>query len=104
MNIQDKNVDMIIEILDEKYLQTKSEKYEVLSNDLTNFKLNQEDDAETSWEKFCKLRSSLRKEDMVSDLFLHVMFFNACVKSQKIKRKEEHYFRDIFETETPPWI
>ena len=39
MNIKDKNVDMIIEMLDEKYLQTRSEKYEVLSYELENFKL-----------------------------------------------------------------
>ena len=99
-SITDKTVTKILEMLDDKYKQTKSEKYEVLSHELQNFRLNQEDDAEASWEKFCTMRSSLRKENVISDLFLHVMFFNACTKSQKIKRNEEHYFRDIIENET----
>ena len=97
MNVKDKNNAMIIEILDDKYLQTRSERYEVLSAELESFKLGSEDSPETSWEKFCKLRSSLMTEKIISDLFLHTIFFRACIKSQKIKRDEEHYFREILE-------
>lgn len=99
MTLENKTVPKIIEILDEKYLQTKSEKFEVLSQELQSFKLAPEDKAEASWDKFCTLRSSLVKEKVISDLFLHTLFFNVCVKSQKIKRPEEHYFRDILEKE-----
>ena len=46
MNLNDKKVEKIIEMLDEKYKQTKSEKYEVLFQELQLFKLNQEDGPE----------------------------------------------------------
>ena len=97
MNIKDKNIAMIIEILDEKYLQTRSERYEVFSEELEAFKIGSEDSPETAWEKFCKLRSSLVTEKIISDLFLHTIFFKACIKSQKIKRDEEYWYREILE-------
>ena len=37
------------------------------------------------------------KEKVISDLFLHIVVFNACTKSQKIKRNEELYFSKILE-------
>ena len=71
-----------------------------LSQELQSFKISPEENEEESWEKFCKLRSSLRQENAISDLFLHSIFFNTCTKAQKIKRNEEHYFREILEEET----
>ena len=99
MNMTDKTVPKIIELLDEKFLQTKSEKTEILAQEFLNFKLSPEDTAEDSWDKFCKIRSSLIKEKVIKDLFLHTIFFNLCVKSQKIKRPEEDSFRDLLEEE-----
>ena len=68
-----------------------------MAQELLTFKLLSEDTAEDSWDKFCKLRSSLIKEKLITDLFLHTIFFNLCVKSQKIKRSEEHCFRNLLE-------
>ena len=76
MALADKTVTNILEILDEKYLQTKSEKLEVLSQDLQSFKLSTEDTAESSWDKFCTLRTSLLKEEVISNTF----FFNVYIK------------------------
>ena len=84
VTIEDKNITKIIELLDEKYLQTRSEKYEVLSQELQSFKLSQEDIAEASWEKFCKLRSTLRKEDAISDLLLHTLFLTHVPNLRKL--------------------
>ena len=55
--------------------------------------------AEDSRDKFCKVRSSTIKEKVMTDFFLHTIFFNVCVKSQKIKRPEEHFFRNLLEEE-----
>ena len=91
----DKTVPKIIELLDEKYLQTKSERFESAANDLQSFKLTSEDSAEASWDKFSALRSMLMKENLISDLFLHTIFFNACVKLGKLARAEARSLRDI---------
>ena len=73
--MDDKTVTKIIELLDEKYLQTKSERFEAAANDLQSFKLSLEDSADASWDKFSTLRSLLMKERLISDLFLHTIFF-----------------------------
>ena len=52
MALDDKTVPKIIKMLDEKYLQTKSERFESVAKDLRSFKLSSEDSAETSWDKF----------------------------------------------------
>ena len=91
---EDKTVQNIINLLDEKYQQTKSKKFEVLAQQFQEFKLSTEESAEASWDKFCSLRSSLMKEKIGENvyLFLHTMFFNTCAKSKKIQRIEEHSF------------
>ena len=97
LDITVKTVPNIIKLLDKKFLQTTSEKRESLAQELLTFKLSNEDTAEESWDKFCKLRSSLLKEKLTADIFLHTIFFNLCVKSQKIKIYDEHCFRDLLE-------
>merc|ERR1712239_65224 len=97
MNIKDKTVPKSLELLDKKFLQTKSEKTESLALELMSFKLSSEDTAEDSWDKFCKIRSSLLKDNLITDILLHTIFFNTCLKSQHIKRHEEHFFRDLLE-------
>ena len=97
LDITVKNVPNIIKLLDKKFLQTTSEKREQLAQELLHFKISNEDTAEDSWDKFCKLRSSLIKEKLITDIFLHTIFFNLCVKSQKIKVYDEHCFRDLLE-------
>ena len=97
LDITVKTVQNIIKLLDKKFLQTTSEKREQLAHELLQFKLSNEDTAEESWDKFCKLRSSLLKGKLIADIFLHTIFFNLCVKSQKIKLYDEHCFRDLLE-------
>merc|ERR1712082_596183 len=47
LKAEDKTVPKIIELLDEKYLQTKSERFESAAKDLQSFRLTSEDTAET---------------------------------------------------------
>merc|ERR1712082_67131 len=61
-NKDDKKVVNIIKQLDKKYLQTRSERFEVLVRQIKEFKIGSDESAEMSWERFSSLRKSLLKE------------------------------------------
>ena len=74
-----------------KYLQTKSEKFEDLVQQIRGFKINLEESAETSWERFSSLRKTLEKEKLDENFntFLMTLFLTECVKSNTIQKSEE---------------